>query len=141
MSWRYSGAEDFTEDAFHGIIDFEVRLGSIGHVDKHQVEGGIQGVGEIILAVQAVCLADAAPHQDAVNGVAQTFFRNGDDKLDGIAARPVKVFPPYSPQRIGQDSLDIALGEQPVYGCAGAESGRLGQPVIVHGWGAGGWGL
>lgn len=128
--------EYFIEQSFHGILDLEVWLRGVGYVDKHQVKRSIKGFWKEVLAVEAVGFSDTTAHKHAVYGMAEALFGHRDYELDGIPAHTGKVFPPDSPEGIGQGALDIALGEEAVNGCLGAKTGGFGKPVIVHNLGS-----
>ena len=70
---RGQGGGDAGEDADDGFLDGGVGLKVGGYVDKCDVQRKVTG--------ETICFADAAPHMDAVYGMAKFFLRDGDEKL------------------------------------------------------------
>ena len=85
-SGRGQGGGDAGEDADDGFLDGGVGLKVGGYVDKCDVQRKVTGDK---VTVETICFADAAPHMDAVYGMAQFFLRYGDQELrtGGGAAR------------------------------------------------------
>lgn len=104
----------------------------VAHIYECKVNAAALGQCEALM-VESECLAYAAAHFHAVNGMVEAFFRHAYKKSDrGVGASAI-VAPGHSPELVGKArKLSATTAEEHVDGSGGAKFLFLVEAVLLH---------